>query len=39
MSLNRYFTTALSKLDWIDIIPSFIKSIFFGMAIGINRML
>jgi phospholipid/cholesterol/gamma-HCH transport system permease protein len=34
MSLNRYFTDALSKLDWIDVIPSFIKSIFFGMAIG-----
>jgi phospholipid/cholesterol/gamma-HCH transport system permease protein len=34
MSLNRYFNAALSKLDWVDIIPSFIKSIFFGMAIG-----
>ena len=35
MSLRSYFTTALSKLDWIDIIPSFIKSILFGTAIGI----
>jgi phospholipid/cholesterol/gamma-HCH transport system permease protein len=35
MSISSYFTTALSKIDWIDIIPSFIKSIFFGMAIGI----
>jgi len=35
MSLRSYFTTALSKLDWIDIIPSFVKSILFGTAIGI----
>ena len=35
MALTRYFTAALQKLDWIDIIPSVIKSIFFGMAIGI----
>lgn len=35
MSLSSYFTAALSKLDWIDVVPSFIKSIFFGMAIGI----
>lgn len=35
MSLTRYFTASLSKLDWVDVIPSIIKSIFFGMAIGI----
>jgi len=35
MSLTRYFTSALSKLDWIDIIPSLIKSVLFGTAIGI----
>ncbi len=35
MSLVSYFNMALSKLDWIDIIPSLIKSIFFGMAIGL----
>jgi phospholipid/cholesterol/gamma-HCH transport system permease protein len=35
MSLSSYFNAALSKLDWIDIIPSCIKSVFFGMAIGI----
>ncbi len=35
MSLSSYFRTSLSKLDWIDIIPSFIKSILFGTAIGI----
>jgi phospholipid/cholesterol/gamma-HCH transport system permease protein len=35
MSLTRYFNNALSKLDWIDIIPSLIKSFLFGTAIGI----
>jgi phospholipid/cholesterol/gamma-HCH transport system permease protein len=35
MSLTRYFNSALSKLDWIDIVPSIIKSILFGTAIGI----
>ncbi len=35
MSLTRYFNVSLSKLDWIDVIPSIIKSILFGMAIGI----
>src|SRR5450631_514421 len=35
MSLTSYFNAALSKLDWIDIIPSLIKSILFGTAIGI----
>ena len=35
MSLSVYFSTALSKLDWIDIIPALIKSVFFGMAIGL----
>jgi phospholipid/cholesterol/gamma-HCH transport system permease protein len=35
ISLIRFFNLALSKLGWIDIIPSFIKSILFGTAIGI----
>jgi len=35
MSLTSYFSAALSKLDWIDVIPSVIKSILFGTAIGI----
>jgi phospholipid/cholesterol/gamma-HCH transport system permease protein len=35
MSLVSYYNMALSKLDWIDIIPSLIKSILFGTAIGI----
>jgi phospholipid/cholesterol/gamma-HCH transport system permease protein len=35
MSLTSYFSSALSKLDWIDIIPSLIKSVLFGTAIGI----
>lgn len=35
MSLKGYFNLALSKLDWIDIIPSLIKSVLFGTAIGI----
>ena len=35
MSLTSYFNMALSKLDWIDIIPSLIKSVLFGTAIGI----
>lgn len=35
MSLTSYFSTALSKLDWIDIVPSLIKSVLFGTAIGI----
>jgi phospholipid/cholesterol/gamma-HCH transport system permease protein len=34
MSLPSYFRTALTKLDWIDIIPSLIKSVLFGTAIG-----
>ncbi len=35
ISITRFFNLALSKLDWIDIIPSIIKSILFGTAIGI----
>jgi phospholipid/cholesterol/gamma-HCH transport system permease protein len=35
MSLTSFFNMALSKLDWIDIFPSIIKSVLFGMAIGI----
>jgi phospholipid/cholesterol/gamma-HCH transport system permease protein len=35
ISITRFFNLALSKLDWIDVIPSFIKSVLFGTAIGI----
>jgi phospholipid/cholesterol/gamma-HCH transport system permease protein len=35
MSLIGYFNKSLSKLDWIDIVPSLIKSVLFGTAIGI----
>jgi phospholipid/cholesterol/gamma-HCH transport system permease protein len=35
VSLRQFFSSALSKLGFIDIIPAFIKSIFFGFAIGI----
>ena len=35
ISITRFFSVALSKLDWIDIFPSIIKSIFFGTAIGL----
>jgi phospholipid/cholesterol/gamma-HCH transport system permease protein len=35
MYLNSYFNAALSGLNWIDIIPSFIKSVLFGTAIGL----
>jgi phospholipid/cholesterol/gamma-HCH transport system permease protein len=35
MSLVGYYNMALSKLDWIDIVPSIIKSVLFGTAIGI----
>ncbi|HEY4935425.1 MAG TPA: ABC transporter permease [Puia sp.] len=35
ISLTSFFNLALSKLDWIDIIPSLIKSVLFGTAIGI----
>jgi len=35
MSLTSYFSAALSKIDWIDIIPSVIKSVLFGTAIGL----
>lgn len=35
ISLTRYFSSALSKLSFIDIIPACIKSVFFGFAIGI----
>jgi phospholipid/cholesterol/gamma-HCH transport system permease protein len=35
MPLTRYFSAALSKLDWIDVIPSIVKSVLFGTAIGI----
>jgi phospholipid/cholesterol/gamma-HCH transport system permease protein len=35
MSLVSYFNIALSKLGWIDVIPSIIKSVLFGTAIGL----
>jgi phospholipid/cholesterol/gamma-HCH transport system permease protein len=35
MSLTSYLNSALTRLDWIDIIPSFIKSVLFGTAIGL----
>jgi phospholipid/cholesterol/gamma-HCH transport system permease protein len=35
MSLVGFFNMALSKLDWIDIVPSLVKSVLFGTAIGI----
>ncbi|MFI5124256.1 MAG: MlaE family ABC transporter permease [Chitinophagales bacterium] len=35
ITITRFYNLALSKLDWIDIFPSIIKSIFFGTAIGI----
>ncbi len=35
ITIVRFFDMALSKLEWIDIFPSIIKSIFFGTAIGI----
>ncbi|MBS1597725.1 MAG: ABC transporter permease [Bacteroidetes bacterium] len=35
ISLTRYLSSALTALDFIDIIPSLIKSVFFGFAIGI----
>jgi len=35
ISLTRYFSSALSKLSFIDIIPACVKSVFFGFAIGI----
>ena len=35
INLYRYFTEAFSHLDFNDILPAFIKSYFFGFAIGI----
>jgi len=35
ISLQRFFSTALSRLDFSDILPAFIKSFFFGFFIGI----
>ncbi|HZK63422.1 MAG TPA: ABC transporter permease [Puia sp.] len=35
ITITRFYNLALSKLDWIDIFPSIIKSILFGTAIGI----
>jgi phospholipid/cholesterol/gamma-HCH transport system permease protein len=34
MTLKLYFTEALNSLDFGDIVPSFIKTVFFGFAIG-----
>ncbi len=35
ITLTRYYALALDKIDWIDIVPAFIKSVLFGTAIGI----
>ncbi|HEY4153896.1 MAG TPA: ABC transporter permease [Puia sp.] len=35
ISIGRFFNMAISKLDWIDIFPSLIKSVLFGTTIGI----
>jgi phospholipid/cholesterol/gamma-HCH transport system permease protein len=35
ISLFRFFSAALAHLDFKDIVPAFIKSFFFGFAIGI----
>jgi phospholipid/cholesterol/gamma-HCH transport system permease protein len=35
ITISRFFNMALSKLDWIDVFPSIIKSVLFGTAIGI----
>jgi phospholipid/cholesterol/gamma-HCH transport system permease protein len=35
ITLTRFFNLALAKIDWIDIVPALIKSVFFGMAIGV----
>jgi phospholipid/cholesterol/gamma-HCH transport system permease protein len=35
IGLQRFFTEALVRLDFSDIFPAFIKSFFFGFAIGI----
>jgi phospholipid/cholesterol/gamma-HCH transport system permease protein len=35
ITITRFYNMALSKLDWIDIYPSIIKSVLFGTAIGI----
>jgi len=34
MSFSLYFTKIIAALDFTDFIPAFIKTIFFGMAIG-----
>jgi phospholipid/cholesterol/gamma-HCH transport system permease protein len=34
MSFSLYFTKVIAALDFTDFIPAFIKTIFFGMAIG-----
>lgn len=35
ISLFRFFSAALAHIDFIDIVPAFVKSFFFGFAIGI----
>jgi phospholipid/cholesterol/gamma-HCH transport system permease protein len=35
ITITHFFNLAFAKVDWIDIFPSVIKSIFFGTAIGI----
>lgn len=34
IGMNRFFTEALVHIDYADVLPAFIKSIFFGFAIG-----
>ena len=34
IGINRFFTEALVHINYADILPAFIKSIFFGFAIG-----
>jgi len=34
LSLSRFFTLAISRFDFIDIIPAIIKTFFFGFMIG-----
>ena len=35
VGLRLYFTKAIDALDFVDIFPAFIKTYFFGFAIGI----
>jgi phospholipid/cholesterol/gamma-HCH transport system permease protein len=35
VSMNLFFSQVMSKLDFIDVFPAFIKTFFFGFAIGL----